>query len=97
MGYGNKKITEIAQTVRYPSILNLDKYDVFSNKGRKHFSVSGIENQIFGLGKHTFGISLRNPSDSQYNLKQSGQIIVELKDANYTTIFSESTLAPITS
>ena len=91
MGYGNRKTTGIAQTNRYSSILNLDKYAVFSENGKAYFEVTELENRVFGYGRHTFGFTIKNIGNQQYQLKPKGEILLEIKDSNYTTIYSETT------
>ena len=80
----------------YPNVLNLNQYNVFldlSGTNPMFIEVNGLP-EILTYGKHYGTFSIKEPSDSQYFLKENSQILFEVKDGAGTTVFSSLADSP---
>ena len=75
----------------YANRLNLDQIDVFIDGSGSDPMFLEIRNlpEVITYGKHYGLISIKDPQNSPYKLREGSTILFEFKDINGTVIFSE--------
>ena len=77
----------------YPSILNLDQYDIFLEEdcdNSNYIEIDKLPNTL-GYGKHYFLLSWKQSLSTPYQIKNGSKILFEFKDSDGNIIFSDST------
>ena len=77
----------------YPSILNLDQYDIFLEEklnDSNYIEIDKLPNTL-GYGKHYFLLSWKINKNNSYQIKDGSQLLYEFKDSDGNIIFSDST------
>jgi len=82
---------QFSSTETYANRYDLDEIDVFLEgtfNSPMYFNVSGLPANL-SFGKHYFNISLLDPKNQQYKLRQDSRILFELKSKNNVVMKSD--------
>jgi len=82
---------ELNSTLTYENRYDLDELDVFLEGDGRYpmfFSVNGLPSQL-SFGKHYFNVSILNPSNQEYYLRNNSRILFEFKSINDVVLKSD--------
>ena len=82
---------QFGHNLKYPNQLDLDKIPVFMERSGTNpmfLEVKGLP-EFLTFGKHYGVISIKDPRDSQYKLRNNSVLKFEVKDSSGTVIFSD--------
>ena len=83
--------TEFSSTLTYENRYDLDEIDVFfegDGNNPMFFSIDGLPKQLT-YGKHYFNLSILDPKNQQYKLRNGSRILFEFKSINGVILKSD--------
>ena len=82
---------QFSSTLTYANRYDLDEIDVFlegESNNPIFFNISGLPGQL-SFGKHYFYVSILNPKNHQYKLREESRILFEFKSINNVILRSD--------